>query len=122
MKIAVVGSRDFDDYEFLKKILSYHPCTKIISGGADGADTLAKQYATEHGLGYQEFLPNWDAYGKPAGYLRNKQIVDASDELVAFWNKISPGTKSSIDLANEADKPVYIYWPPEPDIMEGIGV
>lgn len=132
MKIAVVGSRDFDDYEFLKKILNYHlcqagqACTQIISGGARGADTLAKQYAVEHGLDIQEFIPNWDVHGKSAGYLRNEQIVNACDELVAFCvmssDGISPGTKLSIELAEKAGKPVYKYLPPESDIMEGIGI
>lgn len=122
MKLAIVGSRDFDDYEFLKRIINYHPCTQIISGGARGADTLAKRYATEHDIPIQEFIPNWDAHGKSAGFLRNEQIVKACDELVAFWNKISRGTKHSIDLAEKAGKPVYKYWPPEQDITEGIGI
>ncbi len=128
MKIAVVGSRSFDDYEFLKKILNYHtstlvyPCVQIISGGARGADTLAKQYATEHGLDIQEFIPDWDTHGKSAGYLRNEQIVDACDELVAFFDGKSRGTGHSVELAENAGKPVYKYWPPEPDITEGVGI
>lgn len=122
MKLAVVGSRSFDDYEYLKKMLDYHPCTQIISGGARGADRLAKRYATERGLPIKEFLPNWDTYGKSAGYIRNEQIVEACDELVAFWNSISHGTKHSLKLAQDSGKPVYKYWPPEPDLMEGIGI
>ena len=122
MKIAVVGSRDFNDYEFLKKMLNYHLCTQIISGGARGADTLAKQYATEHDIPIKEFIPNWDAHGKAAGYLRNEQIVEACEELVAFWDGKSRGTMHSITLAENANKPVYKYWPPEPDITEGIGI
>ena len=55
MKLAVIGSRDFDDYEFLKKILVYHPCTQIISGGARGADSLAKKYAKEFNIPIKEF-------------------------------------------------------------------
>lgn len=126
MKLAVVGSRDFDDYEFLKKILNYHPCTQIISGGARGADALARRYAIEHCISIKEFIPDWDTHGKSAGYLRNEQIVDACDELVAFCvmssDGISPGTKLSIELAEKAGKPVYKYLPPKPDIMEGIGI
>ena len=121
MKLAVVGSRDFDDYEFLKKILNHHPCTQIISGGARGADTLARRYATEHGIPIKEFIPDWNMHGKSAGYLRNEQIVDACDELVAFDGK-SRGTQHSITLAEKASKPVYKYWPPEPDITEGVGI
>lgn len=122
LALAVIGSRDFDDYEFLKKIIDYHPCTQIVSGGARGADTLAKRYAAEHCIPLKEFLPNWDAHGKAAGFIRNKQIVEAVDELVAFWDGESRGTKHSIDLAEQAGKPVYKYWPPEPDITEGVGI
>lgn len=122
LKLAIVGSRDFDNYEFLKKIIDYHPCTKIVSGGASGADALAKRYAADHGIPFKEFLPNWNAHGKSAGFIRNEQIIEASDELVAFWNSVSRGTKHSIDLAEKAGKPVYKYWPSEPDTMEGIGI
>jgi hypothetical protein len=122
MKLAVVGSRSFIDYEFLKKMLAFHECTQIISGGARGADRLAKQYAAENGISIREFLPDWDTHGKSAGYLRNKQIVEACDELVAFWDGESRGTKYSITLAEEANKPVYKYWPPTEDITEGVGL
>ena len=122
MKLAIVGSRDFDDYEFLKKIINYHPCTQIISGGARGADTMAKRYAAEHGIPMQEFFPDWYAHGKSAGFLRNEQIVESCDELVAFWDGKSRGTQHSMTMAEEAGKPVYKYWPPEPDITEGVGI
>ena len=122
MKLAIVGSRDFNNYEFLKKIVDFHPCTQIISGGARGADTLARQYAIEHGIPFKEFFPDWDTHGKSAGFLRNEQIVQACDELVAFWDGKSRGAKHSITLAEDAGKPVYKYWPPEPDITEGVGI
>lgn len=122
MNLAVVGSRSFTDYDFMKKILAFHKCSKIVSGGAQGADALAKKYAVENGIAYQEFLPNWNQLGKSAGFIRNKQIVDASDELVAFWDNKSPGTKHSIDIAETAGKPVYKYWPPQKDLLEGVGI
>lgn len=125
MRLAVVGSREFNDYEFMKKILEHYPCTQIISGGAKGADSLAKQYSAEKGILLKEFLPNWDVYGKSAGFIRNKRIVAASDEVVAFWDGESKGTKHTIDIAEESGKPVHIYWPPpdkDEDITEGVGV
>lgn len=122
MKLAVVGSQSFDDYEYLKKMLQYHPCTMIVSGGAKGADTLAVKYAAENNIPKKEFLPNWNLDGKSAGAIRNKLIVDLCDELVAFWNKKSPGTRISIRFAEDANKPVYIYWPEPEDFMEGIGI
>ena len=110
IRLGVVGSRTFNDYPYLCNILKWYEAGKIISGGANGADKLAAQYAVEHNITLQEFLPEWETYGKKAGFLRNKQIVDASQEVVAFWDKKSPGTASTIKLAEEAGKPVYVYW------------
>jgi len=122
MKLAVVGSRDFDDYAYLTEMLKFHPCTEIISGGARGADKLAKQYAAENGIKYKEFPADWNAHPKAAGFIRNTKIANACDELVAFWDNISPGTKHTLMLVEKAGKPFYKYWPPEPDLMEGIGI
>lgn len=106
-------------------MLAFHSCTMIISGGAKGADSLAKRYAIEHSIPIREHLPNWELHGKSAGYIRNKQIVDDCDFLVAFWNKKSKGTANSITLAEEAGKLVYKYWPEltgsEDDLLGEIG-
>lgn len=112
VKLAVVGSQNFDDYEYLKKILDYHPCTLIISGGAKGADRLAVRYAIENNIPKKEFFPHWKTYGKSAGAIRNKQIVDACDELVAFCDKIGREQdirlRNIIDAAKCLNKPIYI--------------
>ena len=96
-------------------MLQYHPCTLIISGGAKGADTLAKRYAAENNIPMKEFLPNWDTFGKSAGYLRNKEIVENCDGLVAFCSRSEinqePRLKKIIDTAEILSKPVYIIPP-----------
>lgn len=122
MKLAVVGSRSFNDYEFMKRILQHYPCSCIVSGGAKGADRLAKRYAAENGIPIKEFLPNWNNLGKKAGFIRNRNIIEASDEVVAFWNGISRGTMHTIKLAEEMNKPVYRYWPSGDEDIENIGI
>ena len=122
MKLAVVGSRTFSDYPFMEEMLQYHSCTQIISGAARGADRLAKQYSAEKGIPIREFPADWEAHGKSAGFIRNRKIVATCDEVVAFWDGKSRGTKHTIDLAEAAGKPVYKYWPEDPDITEGVGV
>lgn len=110
MKVAVVGSRGFNNYERLKETLDkINNCTTIVSGGADGADSLAKRYAEEHFLGYIEFLPNWNKFGKPAAFKRNVQIINESEYVVAFWDGSSKGTKHSIDLAAKQNKICEIH-------------
>jgi len=109
IKLAVVGSRDFVDYKYMCEILDWFEIKQIISGGAKGADSLAKQYAEENNLDYKEFPAEWDRYGKSAGYRRNVQIVDAADEVVAFWDQTSKGTAHSIKIAEEMNKPIHVY-------------
>ena len=45
------------------------------------------------------FPADWDKYGKRAGYLRNVQMAEYADALLAFWDGESRGTKNMIDEA-----------------------
>ena len=119
MKSAVVGSRTFNSYNYLKKVLQSLEITAIISGGARGADTLARQYALENKIHLTEILPNWNLHGKSAGFKRNIEIVNKCEQLVAFWDGQSKGTKYSIELAQDKNKPVYIFWPTFEDLLFG---
>lgn len=108
MNLGVVGSRGFNDYDLMKKELDkINKISKIgliISGGANGADKLAEKYAVENGIKTIIFLPEWDKYpGKSAGPIRNRKIVENSDMVIAFWDGISKGTLSSINIAKELD-------------------
>lgn len=109
MKIAIVGSRDFSD---LAQVTSYvatlPPDSIVISGGARGVDQQAEEAARARGLQVIVHKPDWDKYGRMAGIVRNRLIVEEADTLVAFWDGKSRGTKSSIDLANEKGIPVVI--------------
>ena len=113
MKVAVVGSRDFDDFDYLSAILD---CTRnlpgidlIISGGARGADRLAEQYAKQHTIPIKIFYAEWDKYGKSAGYRRNIDIINEAEMVIAFWDGKSKGTKHSIDLAKKQGKLISVY-------------
>lgn len=105
--VAVVGGRDFTDYEKMCRELDKIEIDTVVSGGANGADKLAKRYAKERNLEYIEFLPKWDKFGMSAGYQRNVQIVDASQMVVAFWNG-SKGTKLTIDITRKQNKPLKV--------------
>ncbi len=108
MKIAVVGSRNFQDYTLLKNTLKNFDINQIISGGARGADTLAEDYAREKHIPVKIFYPDWQKFGKAAGFIRNKDIVKNSDMVIAFWDGQSRGTRSSIELAKQYGKNVKI--------------
>lgn len=115
MKIAIVGSREFNDYELLSSTVNAFIKAQnildkpvIISGGANGADKLAEQYAKENHFGLTIFPAEWDKYGKSAGYKRNVQIIDECDVCFAFWNGTSKGTKMDIDLCHQKHKPCFV--------------
>jgi len=113
-KIGIVGGRDFSDYPLMKEtVLDY--CVShsieidtIVSGGARGADTLAEVLADEVKCNTIVHYPDWEVFGKKAGYLRNAQIIEDSDIVFAFWDGESSGTKSSISLATKANKELVI--------------
>ncbi len=108
--IAIVGSRGFKDYallcasvdEYIKSLEPYDVNVTIVSGGAAGADTLAERYADENNCKKLIFLAEWKKYGRAAGIVRNKDIINAADTVIAFWDGKSKGTNNSIDLAKKA--------------------
>jgi len=109
MKVAVIGSRSFNDYDLLKKSLDeIKDITLIVSGGARGADTFGEKYADEKGIPKKIIKPDWKTYGKAAGFIRNKEIVSNSDIIVAFWDGTSHGTAHSISIAEKQGKKVII--------------
>lgn len=111
MKLAIIGSRSFNNYKLLCGILKeYKDIEKIISGGAKGADSLAARYAKENNIELIEYIPAWNLYGKSAGFRRNKKIVQESDFVLAFWDGHSKGTKHSINLANKSNKECRVVY------------
>ena len=102
MKIAIIGSRNA---AFLD-LAPYIPkdCTEIVSGGAAGVDRYAAAYAKVHGLALTEFLPLYETYGRAAPIIRNKQIAEYADAVIAFWDGASRGTLSVIRYCKKMGK------------------
>lgn len=102
MKVLVCGGRDFQDYERVKRILDTLVITTIISGLARGADSLGCRYAHEKRLILRGFPAKWNLYGKRAGFIRNKQMLDEGkpDLVVAFPGGV--GTNMMCELTIKA--------------------
>lgn len=114
-KIVIAGSRSVPQiflwYARIDKLLvnlsQYEK--EIISGGARGADTVGEMYAKERGYKLTVIKPEWDKYGKKAGFIRNKQMIDyactegALPLLIAIWDGKSKGTQHTINLAKQAN-------------------
>lgn len=103
MKVIIAGGRDFDNYDLLcrkaDKILSRQSGIEIVSGTAKGADKLGERYAEERQYPVKRFIPDWNFFGKKAGFIRNEEMAEYADALIAFWNGESKGTRHMIDIA-----------------------
>lgn len=114
MKVAIIGSRSFNNYklfvEEIKRVLEEKEWTleEIVSGGAGGTDRLAWQYALVHKIKYTEFPADWKKFGKRAGHMRNTDIINYADVVIAFWDLRSPGTSDSIKKATEQGKSIVV--------------
>ena len=100
MKVAVIGSRGLS----VTDLGRYLPenTTEIVSGGAKGVDTSAREYALAHGIKLTEFLPEYTRFGRSAPLKRNITIIEYSDIVLAFWDGKSRGTKFVIDNCRKA--------------------
>ena len=107
MRVAVIGSRNLT-VDNLSKFLPVNT-TEIVSGGARGIDTCARRFAVENSIPLVEFLPKYEIYGKRAPLVRNTQIVEYADMVVAFWNGKSKGTMFTVNYAKKHGKTVYVY-------------
>lgn len=110
MRIAVVGSRDYANLDEVRQFVrEQERTTVIISGGARGVDDAAVQEARRLKMPYELYLPDWPRHGRSAGAIRNREIVQKADEIVAFWDGKSPGTKITIDMGKAVGKPVRVF-------------
>ena len=107
MKIAIIGSRTL----CISNLQDYLPSdiSEIVSGGAKGIDTCAKKYAIDHHIKLTEFLPDYSKYGRSAPLIRNIQIVEYADEVIAFWDGQSNGTVFTLKEAKKRNKKVRIF-------------
>ena len=105
-RVIIAGSRNFNDYEYLKKYMDFLLQNKkevvILCGEARGADSLGKRYAQERGFPVQSFPADWQRFGRAAGPLRNRQMSACADACVVFWVGGSAGSANMIEEARRA--------------------
>jgi len=118
MRILVCGGRNFNDTSMLwNELDALGKIDCIIQGDATGADSLAKDYATEHGIDHEDYPAKWDnvkapgavirtsKYGRKynvlAGFQRNEKMIifGEPDLVIAF-----PGDKGTADMVKRARK------------------
>lgn len=118
VRLIVAGSRSITDYAAVESaIISNFPhdssphmwdeC-EIVHGGADGVDSCASEFALNYCLPEHVFRPDWDEYGKAAGPIRNREMAEYGDMLIAIWDGESNGTRDMIEKALDEGIPVHV--------------
>ena len=120
MRVLICGDRHWCDNDTIKKYLESLPKdTVIIEGEAPGADIMAREEAQKLGLKVLWFPAEWAKYGRSAGPIRNKRMLDEDkpDLVVAFHNNIekSKGTRNMLKQAEMAKIPIKLFRSGETD-------
>lgn len=115
-KLIIAGSRTITNYEDVRQAViksgywaQYRHELEIVSGCARGVDQLGERFAEYNGLVCHRFPADWNKYGKRAGCLRNIQMGEYSDLLVAVWDGKSRGTKQMIEWSEQNGLGVYVH-------------
>ena len=106
MKLMIAGSRSIKNFDLSEYV---PPQTDlIISGGANGVDSLAEQYADRYKLSKLILRPRYDLYGRGAPLRRNEQMIEFADEVLVIWDGVSKGTQYSVKYAEKRNKPIRV--------------
>lgn len=111
MKVVICGDRHWSDKTSIKEFISALEPSLVIHGGAQGADSLAGEAAKELGIPVMIVEAEWSKYGKAAGPIRNKKMLDLEPEfVVAFHANLdkSKGTKNCLNQAEKLDIPILL--------------
>ena len=106
MKLLIAGSRSITDFDVTPYVPS--DTTLIISGGANGVDTIAERYADSHGLSKLILRPEYKRYGRGAPLKRNDIMVDVADCVLVIWDGTSRGTLHTIKYTESKGKKITV--------------
>jgi hypothetical protein len=111
LTVLVCGSRSWLGVTRIESRLRELPRgTRIIHGGARGADDIADTIALELGFDVGVFVADWRRHGRSAGVRRSLAMLDDErpDLVLAFWDGRSKGTAHTINAARERGIPVEV--------------
>ena len=110
LRTIIAGSRDISDYDKVACIIkeSGFNISEVVSGTALGVDTLGEIWAEENNIPVKQFPADWDNKGKAAGFIRNTEMADYADALIAVWDGKSSGTKHMINTAGSRRLKIYV--------------
>jgi hypothetical protein len=118
MKVIIAGSRGLDTLDESMRLLlvrnavqaSGFAVTDVMSGTARGADQAGEKWAETLGISIRRFPANWARNGRAAGWMRNQEMGEYADALIAIWDGKSKGTKNMIEIMQRLKKPTFVKY------------
>jgi hypothetical protein len=126
MKVIIAGSRTLNNPRYVETAVAQafnawvskdqdnwkqYTNPEIVSGGAQGVDFLAETYAKKKAFKFTEFKADWDKHGRGAGFIRNTEMANYADALVAVWDGKSRGTFHMMGEMMKLGKRIFVYCP-----------
>lgn len=115
MKVIIAGSREGVDEGLVWEMLSHiswteypFPISEVVCGEAKGVDTYGKSWGRGNNIPVTSFPADWKMHGVVAGHLRNAQMAEYADALIAFSHDESKGTEGMIAKAQRKRMPCVI--------------
>lgn len=103
-KVIIAGGRDFNSpamLEYEMEIISRRiNITEVVCGGAVGADHIGSRWAINNDIPVVCFYADWQKHGRAAGPIRNREMAEYADALVAFWD----GLRGTLNMIHTADR------------------
>lgn len=103
MRLIIAGGRMYrftkSDLDFLDKIHLEHAVSEVLCGGATGADEYGRLWAIDNNIPVVMFPANWEAWGRAAGPIRNREMAHEANAVVLFPGGV--GTNSMALIAKE---------------------
>lgn len=113
MKVIIAGSRSIADINIVIDAIHEsglrNRITEVVSGGARGVDQLGEQWAEMHSINTKRMPADWARVGRRAGFVRNREMAQYADALIAVWDGVSHGTEHMINVARECKLKVYVH-------------
>lgn len=111
MRTIIAGSRTINNPFELDKAIenSGFEITEIISGGAQGVDSLGLNHARANNIPVKMFIPDWKTYGKAAGPIRNTEMAENADALILVWDGLSRGSADMLKKAQDKGLKIFVY-------------
>jgi len=110
MKVIIAGSRTITDRKLVEVAIkaSGFTITEVVCGMARGVDTVGFNWAKDNNIPVKEFPANWNKYGRSAGPIRNKEMADYAEALIAVMVPGSRGTKNMVETATKLGLKVHL--------------